>query len=120
MSIQKIEEVYLYFSDVTGDAAENTAAVAFMDHSGIPFTRLMYNDISQCQEVLNAVNTWWADDRAIGDNLYAPALPALTKYPFLVYTEVHNDVPARYSPVRYASGLAAIQAFPALYTQYNT
>jgi len=119
MSIVKIEEVYLYSSDITDDAAENTAAAAFMDHSGISFGKLLYNDVEQCQSVLDAVNTWWNEDRYNNGTLYAPKLEPATKYPFLVYTEVHDDLPARYSPVRYVQGLDAIKSFTDLYAQYK-
>jgi hypothetical protein len=114
MAVVKIEEVFLYFSDVTDDAAENLSAAAFMDHSEIPYTRLLYNDADQCKEVLDAVNTWWAQERD-----YAPALPPVTKYPFLVYTEVHDNVPARYSPIRYLEGLEAIKTFADIYAPYK-
>ena len=114
MAIVKIEEVYLYFSGVTDDAAENLSAAAFLDHSGIEFTRLLYNDAEQCKQVLDAVNTWWTIERD-----FAPALPPVTRYPFLVYTEVHDNIPARYSPVRYLEGLDAIKTFAEIYATYK-
>ena len=114
MAIVKIEEIYLYFSGATDDAAENIQAAAFMDHSGIPYTKLLYGDAAQCAEVLTAVNTWWTLERD-----FAPALPPVTKYPFLVFTEVHDNVPASYSPVRYLEGLDAIKTFADIYATYR-
>ena len=114
MAITKIEEVNLYQSNTSGDAVENLEAVAFMDHSGIPCTNLVYNDADQCVVVLEAVNTWWATA-----NAYTEALPPVTKFPFLTYSEVHDDIPARLSPVRYAEGLEAIKIFADYYKQIN-
>jgi hypothetical protein len=110
MAIQKLEEIYLYVSEVAENPAENIQAHAFMDHSGLPYTRLFYNDASQHPEVLSAVNSWFT----------APQnqLPPVTKFPFLVYTEVHDDIPARSSPVRYLEGIDAIKTFPEIYNQY--
>ena len=111
MAIVKIEEVYLYTSEYNGDVAENIQAVAFMDRAGIPFNRLLYNDRTQSDEVLATLNTWWPK--------FDASLPPLTTYPFIVYTEVHDDIPARSSPVKYVAGIDAIKAFPALYTSIN-
>jgi len=114
MAVIKIEEVHLYHSDATDDAAENIAAVAFMDHSGIPCSNLLYNNVEQCKIVIDAVNTWWANDSA-----EVPALPPVTAYPFLTYSEVHDNLPARLSPVRYVQGLDAIKSFADYYKQIN-
>jgi hypothetical protein len=109
MSIIKLEEVYLYTSDVTENSTENIEAKAFMDHSTIPYKTLIYNNIEHTVEVMNSVNTWW--------NTGNPTMQRepLTKYPFLVYTEVHDDIPARFSPVKALEGLESIKTFPALY-----
>lgn len=107
MAITKIEEVYLYVTEVTPNAAENIEAAAFMDHSGIEFTRLFYNDQSGVDSAMAAVNTWWRD------------LPPVTKFPFLTYVEVHDDIPARASPVKYLEGAEAIKTFPSIYNAVN-
>lgn len=112
MAIQRLEEVYLYVVPDEVGSTENLEANAFMDHSGIEYTRLYYADPTQHESVINAVNTWWTD-RDIDP------LEPVTKFPFVVYTEVRDDIPVRLSPVKYASGLDAIKAFPELYNQYQ-
>jgi len=91
MAIQKIEEIYLYVSEASSNSAENIQAVAFMDHSGIPYTRMMYGDISQHEDVFSSLNTWWQHN---------PNVAPVTSFPFLTYVEVHDDIPARQSPVK--------------------
>lgn len=105
MALVKIEEVFLYVA-TTENPAENLEAVAFMDHSNIPYVKLQYNDSEQLPNVLAAVNTWW--DRPDVN------LPPLTGFPFLVYTEVHDNILARHSPVKYLAGLDNIKTFPSL------
>lgn len=107
MAILKIEEVYLYVTEATDNAAVNIQAAAFMDHSGIPFTRMFYNDATNIQQVLDSVNTWWTRPDI--------NLPPVTKFPFLTYVEVHDDIPARHSPVKYLEGIDAIKTFPDIY-----
>lgn len=111
MAIVKIEEVFLYTSEYVGDAIQNIQANAFMEKSGVPYTKLFYNELNQSNEVLNTVNTWFARPDV--------NLPPLETYPFIVYTEVHDDIPARYSPVKYVSGKENIENFPAFYFSIN-
>lgn len=108
MALQKIEEVYLYISEVVDNSAENIQAAAFMDHSGIPFTRMMYNDKAQHPDALGALNSWWEGK-----------LPPLDGFPFVTYVEVHDDIPARYSPVKYAAGIENIKNFVTTYKTVN-
>lgn len=109
MAIKKIEEIFLYVSDGAPNTIENIEAMAFMTHSGITHKRLFYNDASQHEEVLRALNSWWCnrDDEH--------KLPPVTKFPFLIYTEVRDDVPARYSPVKYLEGLEEIKKIVDIY-----
>lgn len=112
MAITKIEEVYLYTAEGAYDQAEMIRAKAFMDQSGIPYIQLNYDNVEQQQDVLNSVNTWWARPDI--------ALPPVTKYPFLTYTEVHDDILARYSPVKYKEGIENIETFPEFYNSVMT
>jgi hypothetical protein len=107
MSIIKIEEVYLYTTDADFNQAEMINSKAFMDNSGIEHTNLYYNDKEQLQEVLTSLNTWWTTP--------INTLPPATKFPLLTYVEVHDDIPARFSPVKYKQGLEEIQSFVDLY-----
>ena len=111
MAIVKIEEVFLYAAMSGTDVAENLEAVAFMDHSGIQYVKLQYNDAEQLSAVLSAVNSWWQRPDMARD--------PVTKFPFVVYTEVHDNIPARHSPVRCLEGLEAIKTFPALFASVN-
>lgn len=108
MAVVKIEEIYLYISDGVPNAVENIQAAAFMDHAGIPFTRMKYNDSSEHANVLEPLNTWWAD-----------RLPPIDSFPFLTYVEVHDNIPARYSPVLYLKGLDDIKKIVDLYNATN-
>lgn len=112
MAIQKLEEVYLYVAPDEAGSTENLEANAFMDHSGIEYTRLYYADPSQHESVINAVNSWWT-------NRDIDPLEPVTKFPFIVYTEVHDDIPARLSPVKYIQGLEGIKSYPELHNQYK-
>lgn len=105
MAIKKIEEVYLYVSEVVENSAENIQALAFMDHSNIPFIRMMYNDASAHPEALGALNSWWKD-----------RLPPLENFPFITYVEVHDDIPARLSPVQYLQGIDNIKKIVDIYS----
>lgn len=100
MAIKKIEEIYLYVSELSSNAAENIQAVAFMDHSGIPYTRMMYNDASQHEDIFNNLNTWWQ---------YNLDVEPVSYFPFLTYVEVHDDIPARLSPVKNLQGIDQIK-----------
>lgn len=107
MALVKIEEVYLYTKDGFQDVPEMLKAKAFMDKTGIPYTHLNYNDQGGAEETLRSVNTWWSRPDI--------NLPPVEKYPFITYTEVHDDIPARYSPVKYKQGLENIETFPEFY-----
>lgn len=100
MAIQKIEEIMLYVSELSPNAAENIQAVAFMDHSEIPYTRMMYNDASQHDSIFSSVNSWWQHNTNV--------TPVAT-FPFLTYVEVHDDIPARMSPVKNLQGIDQIE-----------
>lgn len=113
MSVIKIEEVYLYVSEVVENSAENIQAVAFMDHAGLPFTIMRYNDISQHPYVFEPINSWWVNHPT------AP-LPAIDSFPFVTYVEVHDDIPARFSPVKYLKGIDAIKTIVDIYNAANT
>lgn len=108
MAIIKLEEVYLYSSEIVDNPQENIQAIAFMENSGVPFVKMMYNDPNQHPEALAALNSWWAGK-----------LPPLTGFPFVTYVEVHDDIPARYSPVKYAAGLEEIKKFVDFYKTFN-
>lgn len=110
MAIKKIEEVYLYVTDTGDNPAENIQAQAFMEKSGVPYIRMYYNTAEQVTEVLNAMNGWW-DRPELGEH----SMPSIEKMPYVCYTEVHDDIPARFSPVKYKAGIDDIKTFPEFY-----
>lgn len=116
MSVVKLEEVYLYVTDAGDNPAENIQAQAFMENSGIPYTRMYYNNMEQVSEVLKAMNGWW-NRPEIPENM---RMPDIEKMPYVVYTEVHDDIPARLSPLRYLAGIDAIKTFPDIWNSINT
>ena len=100
MAIQKIEEIILYVSELSPNAAENIQAVAFMDHSGIPYIRLLYNDAAQYDSIFSSLNSWWEHN---------PDVAPVNSFPFLTYVEVHDNIPARMSPVKNLQGIDQIK-----------
>jgi len=109
MAVVRIEEVYLYTSEVGGDPAENIQAAAFMERCGVPYVYLMYNDASQHPHVFEGLNSWWKDK----------GLPEVNSFPLVTYVEVHDDIPARYSPVKYLLGFTEIQKIVDIYNLRN-
>ena len=108
MAVVKIEELFLYVSEVVPNSAENIQAMAFMDRAGLPYTKLAYNDASQHESVLAPLNSWWAD-----------RLPPVDSFPLLTYVEVHDDRPARMSPVMYLKGIDEIKTIVDIYAAHN-
>jgi hypothetical protein len=109
MAIKKIEEVYLYYTDLPGMVEKNFNAAIALDKANISFQRMQYGIGADLDELLKALNTWWKQPYV--------TLPPLSidSFPFIVYTEVHDDIPARLSPVKFVEGLDAIKAFPNFY-----
>ena len=104
MAVIKTEEIFLYVSEAVSNPAENIQAITFMEQGNIPFVKLMYNDPTAHEQNFAALNSWWKD-----------RLPPVDSFPFLVYTEVHDDIPARMSPVKYLKGLDAIKTIVDIY-----
>lgn len=104
MAIVKIEEVFIYVSvSSVDDPVENAKALAAIDHSGIPFGKLIYSDPEQRQMIFDSVNSWWCRDPY--------NLEPVNSFPFITYTEVHDDIPARSSPVKYKLGHKGVLEF---------
>jgi hypothetical protein len=113
MAVKKIEEVYLYYTDLPGTVEKNITALIALDKSSIPFTKMFYNESADFDALINSLNTWWQYP-------YANLSPlTMDSFPFVVYTEVHDDIPARMSPVKYVSGQEAIEQFIDFYTTIN-
>lgn len=109
MSLAKIDEVFLYTSSIE-NPVETHELHAWFDHSGIPYNKLDYRDVTQIPEVLSALNTWWQPDEE------GVVQPPLTQFPFVVYTEIHSDKWVSYLPRKYIQGKDNIIAeLPRLY-----
>jgi hypothetical protein len=105
MAVKKIEEVYLYYTDLPGTVEKNITALIALDKSSIPFTKMFYNESADFDALINSLNTWWQYP-------YANLSPlTMDSFPFVVYTEVHDDIPARMSPVKYVSGQEALMFY---------
>jgi hypothetical protein len=107
MTIVKLEEVTLYTDSVFDNAAENIKAEAFFERCGVPHRRVCFGDKEHAKNVLDELNQ--------GYSRYDKNFVPLTKLPLLQYVEVHDDIPARLSPVKFLEGLTRIQEFPSLY-----
>jgi len=79
MAVLKIHNVYLYTSNMV-NPVECQELTAWLDHSGIPYTHLNYNDSSQLSEVTKALNTWWFG-KEVGE------------WPFVVFHEERDTLP---------------------------
>lgn len=95
MAITKIEEVYLY-TTLDHTHAECYGMKKWLDDNNIQYTNLHYPAEIK-DEVFAPLNTWW-------DGV------TFTDFPILIYTEVHDDIPASRSPRKYAKTLAEAQA----------
>lgn len=110
MAVSKIDEVFVY-TYPAGNPLETQELYAFLDHSGIPYSKLEYNDSAQHQEVFNALNTWWQVDLDTGITQ-----TPVSNFPFVVYTEIHSDKTVSYLPRKYLLGKDEIIAkLPDLY-----
>ena len=113
MAVKKIEEVYLYHTDIPGTLEQNMVALIALDKASVPFTKMFYQSNTDFDELLGPLNTWWTHPK-----INLPSL-SVDSFPFVVYTEVHDDIPARLSPVKYVSGLEAIKNFTNFYHSIN-
>lgn len=95
MTVAKIHDVVLYTSS-TENPVDCHAAKAWMDHSGIVYTHLNYNDAEQLPDVLAALNTWWAGKE-------------VTTWPFVVFMEQHKGMPITRLTANFIEGLENIK-----------
>lgn len=95
--IKGIKDVYLYTGSVQKTSAQSTAAKEWLETNGVAFTHLHYADKDAHKEIFSAVMTWW-------QNKYV-----INAFPFLIYTEVHDDIEEALSPRVLLQGLGAIK-----------
>jgi hypothetical protein len=92
MAIIKIDDIYLY-TDIQEENNEQTESVnarAFMDSLGINYTNLNYSDTFQHDLNFIALSTW----------IFIDGQYEIKSFPFVIYTEIHDDLsPANYPKV---------------------
>lgn len=108
MAIVKIEQIYLYTDQVFdtetktfGPADSDSAkALAWFAEQGITdFVNLNYSDPSVHADCFAPLNSW----------PFIGKTEDISAFPFVYYTEVHDDLPANSMPMVLLCGLDAIQ-----------
>lgn len=95
--ITGIKDVYLYTKDVGNEKSSCFKAKKFLDDNGIPHTNLNYSDPSQHAELLSNVSSWWNGALTV------------TGFPFVHYTEIHEELDPSEYPVDILRGLTEIR-----------
>ena len=101
MAITKIEQIYLYTDQVPdAENTDSTKAIAWFAEQGITdFVNLNYADASVHQDCFTPLNTW----------SFIGKTEDIAAFPFVYYTEVHDDLPANSMPMVLLYGLDAIK-----------
>jgi len=86
MALTRIDDIQLYMG-MTADAAECYEVKKYLQDNGIKFETYMYADDSQHAQLFSSLGTW---------NMQG-APTVISKFPFVIYTEVHDDLsPSKY------------------------
>jgi hypothetical protein len=92
MAITKIDDIYLY-TDLSWDPSEVSESVdakAFLDACGLTYIHLNYADPEQHPFVFDPLSSWSFSDGS----------HKIETFPFVIYTEIHDDLsPAKYPKV---------------------
>lgn len=108
MAIVKIEQIYLYTDQVFDTEtrlpvvpdSDSAKAIAWFAEQGITdFVNLNYGDPAAHEDCFAPLNTWSFHGKT----------EEITAFPFVYYTEVHDDLPANNMPMVLLYGLDAIQ-----------
>jgi hypothetical protein len=97
--LQRIDDICLYTGDM-GDqqvAADCAAAKAWLIANGITFADMWYGDPAQHEDCMSPLRGWFPGE-------------TITAFPFVIYTEVHDDLPPSQFPRFLIYGRAAIEA----------
>jgi hypothetical protein len=95
--ITGITNIYLYTKDVFNEKSSCFKAKKFLDDNQISYVNLNYPDSSQHEELLSAVSSWWRGEIEV------------KAFPFLHYTEVHEDLDPSQYPIEILRGLTQIR-----------
>jgi len=85
MSLTKIDDIYLY-TGLTASANNSYAAKKWFDEQGIEYIFMHYGNEAEHASLFAALDTWW------------PGEHTFTDFPFVVYTEIHDDLSPRNYP----------------------
>jgi hypothetical protein len=100
MAISKIDAIYLY-TDMTweeGEKTDSTQARAYLDAEGVEYILLNYADPAQHEDATSPLRTWGFID----------GYHDIKAFPFVIYTEVHDDMSMTKWPKVLLYGLDAI------------
>jgi len=87
MSIVKIDDVYLYANEYE-ETSECYEAKKWLEDNGIEHEFMYYGEAEAHQRLFESASINWPDQ------------PPLNKFPFLVYTEIHDNLrPSQYPQV---------------------
>jgi hypothetical protein len=101
MAIIKIDDIYLY-TDIQEEKNEQTESVdakAFMDSLDIKYTNLNYPIPEEHHLNFVPLGTW----------VFADGQHVFEKFPFVIYTEIHDDLSPAYYPRVLLYGLNEIK-----------
>jgi hypothetical protein len=96
MAITKLDDINLY-TGLTEDAHACWEMKKFLTDNGVKHQVLHYSDDAQHPQVFGPLSTWWEDTK-------------FTKFPILIYTEVHDDLSVSQYPRRYFTDLEVLKA----------
>lgn len=107
MSIIRIEQIYLN-TDITYDekgvpdlSTDSGQAIKWLADNGVTdYVNLNYGDPAVHQDCFTPLNTWYFEN--CGHHTF-------TEFPFLYYTEVHDDRPVNQMPMILLYGLDEIK-----------
>jgi hypothetical protein len=97
--LTRIDDIQLYMG-ITPEAADCYHAKKYLEDAGVGHVPYMYSDESQHADNFAAISSW----KLAG----APA--EVDKFPFVIYTEVHDDLPPSQYPKKMLYGLEDIKA----------
>ena len=97
--LTRIDDIHLYMG-MTEHAAECYEAKKFLGDLGVAFVPYMYADDTAHPGLFEALTSW----NMVG----SPA--QIAKFPFLIYTEIHDDLPPSQFPRVCLYGVAAMMA----------
>ena len=101
MSIQKIDDIYLY-TDLVGkpkEKSESVDAKTYMDSLNIEYINMNYNHPDLHEDALSPLRTW----------TFTRGQHELTHFPFIIYTEIHDDLSPSFYPKVLLFGLDEIK-----------